>query len=138
MLVKLTYASTAATAVTAESVNAILKLAQQRNALRDLTGILVFDHPYFLQTIEGERQTVNDLFAKLMGDSRHSRVTLLSYAAVEKRLFAEWSMEFRSAAAVSKSLYLRYGCSSRFEPYGLSAAGADALMDAFRTGVPQT
>ena len=137
MLVKLIYASTATAAVTTQTVNAILQVAQQRNALRDLTGMLVFDHQYFLQAIEGERQTVNDLLARLMLDPRHSRVTMLSYAPIEVRSYAEWSMEFKSAAAVSKSLFLRHGSSSRFEPYDLSEAGALALMEAFRIGLPE-
>jgi RecA-family ATPase len=136
MLVKLIYASTASAAVTPQTINDILKVAQQRNALCDMTGMLVFDQHDFLQAIEGERQTVDDLLTKLTTDSRHSRVTLLSYASIELRSYAEWSMEFKSAAAVSKALFLRHGGSSRFEPYGLSEAGALQLMEAFRVGVP--
>ncbi len=51
MLIRLVYASRAAKPVNREVLDAILKTARQRNEVRDLTGLLVFDHQYFLQVI---------------------------------------------------------------------------------------
>ena len=128
MLIQLIYASTATEPVTDEMVESILKVARLRNELRDVTGMLVFDHQYFLQVLEGERQSLNQLFGKLMKDARHGNLTLISCTGIQERSHATWAMGFASASSANKALFLRHGTSSRFDPYALSTVSALALI----------
>ena len=124
MLVRMVYASTAVNAVNGEMLESILRVARNRNEMRDLTGMLVFDHKHFLQVIEGGRAAVSLLLGKLMGDTRHKDVTVLELEEITQRSFADWSMEFVPAASINKTVLLRNGVSSHFDPHSLSKAGA--------------
>jgi Sensors of blue-light using FAD len=124
MLVRMVYASTANESVTGELLESILKVARNRNEVRDLTGMLVFDHQHFLQVIEGDRAAVSLLLGKLMSDTRHKNLTVLELDEITQRSFADWSMEFVPAAAINKKVLLRNGISSHFDPHSLSKAGA--------------
>lgn len=128
MLIQLIYASTATEPVTQEMVEAIMKVARVRNDLRDLTGVLVFDHQHFLQVLEGDRQSVNQLLAKLMSDPRHRNVTLIACREIQNRSYAAWSMGFVPALPANKAMFLRHGITGRFEPHSMSAAAALALV----------
>ncbi len=135
MLIRLVYASTAAQPVSPEVLDAILKTARLRNEVRDLTGLLVFDHQYFLQVIEGRRSAVSLLLGKLFADSRHSNLTVLECGEISQRLFADWSMSFIPAATANRGQLLRHGVSSHFDPHGFTKAGALAFLTEMRDGV---
>ncbi|WP_240365972.1 BLUF domain-containing protein [Psychrobacter sp. KH172YL61] len=47
-------------------VTRILEQAQQNNERNGITGALVFNHNYFLQSIEGARPVINGLLRKLV------------------------------------------------------------------------
>jgi hypothetical protein len=132
MLIRLVYASTAAQPVTSEFLEDILKTARLRNEVRDLTGLLVFDHQYFLQVIEGQRAMVSLLLGKLFADSRHRELTVLEFDEIAQRSFADWSMSFIPAATANRALLLRHGVSSHFNPYGFAKTGALAFLTAMR------
>ena len=132
MLIRLVYASTATKPVNREVLDAILKTARLRNEVRDLTGLLVFDHQYFLQVIEGHRSAVSLLLSKLFADSRHSELTVLEFDEISQRMFADWSMSFIPAATANRPMLLRHGVSSHFDPYSFTKAGALAFLSAMR------
>jgi len=128
MLVRLIYASSATVSVTTETVRQIMDVARTRNELRNITGMLVFDHQNFLQVIEGRRDVVNQLLASLMRDARHTNIELLAYGEIEQRQFERWSMGFAATVSSNRAMLLRHGVSARFEPHTLSEAGAVALL----------
>jgi hypothetical protein len=128
MLARLIYASEAAASLTPDSVQALLAHARRNNRLRDITGMLAFDSRYFLQAIEGGRQPLSDLYARLVQDRRHQRLMILSFDTVLRRSFSSWTMGFAGADASRRSLYLLHGASGQFEPHGLSGPAALALL----------
>ena len=128
MLHRLIYASEAADNLTPDSVQALLDNARRRNRQRDISGMLAFDSRYFLQAIEGDRQVLSDLYGKLVQDTRHKRLLLIGFEPIACRTFSDWSMGFASADAQRRRLYLRHGPSARFEPHGLNAIPALALL----------
>lgn len=137
MLARLIYASEAASPLTPESIQTLLARARRNNQLRDLTGMLAFDSRYFLQAIEGGRQPLSDLYARLVQDPRHRRLMILSFEEVPRRSFSNWNMGFAGADASRRGLYLRHGSSGQFEPYGLSGSAALALLTDLAEGVEQ-
>ena len=132
MLYRLIYASEAADDLTPDSVQALLDNARRRNRLRDISGMLVFDSRYFLQVIEGGREAVSLLLGTLCADTRHTDVRLLELDEITQRAFADWSMEFVPAAAINKTVLLRNGVSSHFDPHSLSKAGALHVLTEMR------
>lgn len=134
MLARLIYASEAATSQMPDSVEALLDHARRNNRLRDITGMLAFDSRYFLQAVEGGRQPLSDLYARLVQDPRHRRLMILSFETVLRRSFSDWTMGFAGADASRRGLYMLHGTSGQFEPYSLSGPAALALLTALGRG----
>ncbi|MBX9715810.1 MAG: BLUF domain-containing protein, partial [Burkholderiaceae bacterium] len=139
MLSRLIYASEVTDPLNPSDIQALLEHARRCNRLRDITGMLAFDSRYFLQAVEGGRQSLSDLYGRLVTDGRHRRLKMLGLEAVPERLFTSWSMGFASAGANCRSLYLRHGTTGQFEPHVLSSPAALALLiDLAKGAAPET
>jgi len=128
MLIRLIYASTAQDGVDLNEFKRILLQAQTNNHRRDLTGMLAFNSKIFLQALEGAREQVNDLYARLMRDPRHHTVTLLGYKEIEERHWSNWSMGFAAPNADNRALFLKYSQQSVFNPYGMKADATEKML----------
>jgi len=128
MLARLIYASEVAARLGPQELTHLLRQARMRNAVRGITGLLVFDSRYFLQVIEGAPDVINRLYLHMAIDSRHLRPTLLSYGMVESRLFAQWQMGFVAADAQHRELYGRLTPSMRFDPFAMRGDQAEKLL----------
>ena len=130
MLIRLVYASIAENSVDMTEFKKILETAQKNNAARDLTGMLAFNSKIFLQALEGSRELVNDLYAKLMADPRHRNLLVLKYEEVAERHWNDWSMGFASASSANRALFLKHSMQSVFNPYAMTGdAALNLLMD---------
>lgn len=92
---QLLYFSTATPELTEDALTEILMESQNRNAKRNITGLLLHSDGNIIQIIEGEKEDVEALFAKIEHDKRHRGVLVLSRKHVEKRDFPEYKMGFR-------------------------------------------
>ena len=128
MLVRLLYASTASENLDAAEFRRILAQAQVNNQRLDLTGMLAFNSRVFLQALEGDRDTVNALYAKLMRDPRHTRLAILKLGTIEERMWSGWSMGFAAPNADHRALFLRHSCQSSFNPYAMPAEALERLL----------
>ena len=128
MLIRLTYASTATDGVDLNEFKRILLQAQTNNQRRDLTGMLAFNSKIFLQALEGSRDQVNELYAKLIRDPRHHTVTVLGYKEIEERHWSNWSMGFAAPNADNRALFLKYSQQSSFNPYGMKAEATEKML----------
>jgi Sensors of blue-light using FAD len=128
MLIRLVYASTAQSGVDLNEFKRILLQAQANNHRRDLTGMLAFNSKIFLQALEGSREQINDLYAKLLRDPRHNTVTLLSYKEIEERHWANWSMGFAAPNTDNRALFLKYSQQSIFNPYSMKADAVEKML----------
>ncbi len=130
MLTRLIYASEPVDSLTPLAVQSILDSARANNTRLHLSGMLTFDSRHFLQVLEGPRTQLSVVFGRIASDPRHRRIELMEVIPVHMRRFAQWSMGFAAADAAHAELFLRYGSTPRFEPYGMSAAGALGLLEA--------
>lgn len=73
-------------------VNHIIATSRKNNARVGVTGFLMFDGVYFAQVLEGSRSAVTHTYNRLVGDSRHLNMHLISCSDVKERLFPGWSM----------------------------------------------
>lgn len=92
---QLVYASAASVEFTDAQLLELLEVARANNTQLDVTGMLLFAEGSFLQVLEGEREVVERLFAKIECDPRHENTRVLLRAAVEERVFGDWSMGYR-------------------------------------------
>jgi len=88
------YCSRAAEGVGDVEVDRIIEFSQNRNAARDITGILVFGSGVFFQWVEGPPTEVHNLIVSIHADSRHYDIVELDRSVDKReRLYADWNME---------------------------------------------
>lgn len=80
---------------------AILEVSRRRNAELGITGILLFDGIYFMQTIEGPVESTGNLFTRIVTDGRHDDVVPFGVSKIAKRSFPDWNMELIGPEAVA-------------------------------------
>lgn len=73
----------------------LLEQSRNDNAARGITGLLLHADGSFMQTIEGNREAVQALFARIEHDPRHGGLILICDEPVEHRSYGDWSMAFR-------------------------------------------
>jgi len=93
-LYNLVYCSRATPDVDDAAVQRIIATARRCNPEQGVTGMLVFGSGIFFQWLEGPRDNVMALMARLRNDRRHDSIVLLSEVEdVRERLFPDWDME---------------------------------------------
>jgi hypothetical protein len=94
LLYNVVYCSRATAGVGDEDVNRIIATSRRWNPENGITGLLVFGSGIFFQWLEGPRDNVTRLMARLKTDPRHENVVPLSEVEeVRERLFPDWDME---------------------------------------------
>lgn len=129
MLVRLVYASRAVPAVDQEELFAILKKSKANNPKQGITGVLCFSEGIFLQALEGGRSAVNQLYGRIVSDTRHTNVELLCYDEIGERRFAGWSMGQVNVARLNPGLLLKYSEKPSLDPFAVSGKVSLALFD---------
>ena len=93
-LFRLVYVSTAQPGLTDHDVERLLNESQSNNNERFITGYLVHNGQNFMQLIEGPHDEVNDLYARILRDRRHTGVVRIMAEWAERRAFPNWSMNY--------------------------------------------
>ena len=94
MMKRITYISHFAEDLSKQDIEAIGDVAIRRNQRDEITGVLLCSGGMFFQVIEGEDGRIDDLFIKILADSRHTDVLCLKTEMdVQERQFPEWSMK---------------------------------------------
>jgi hypothetical protein len=92
----LIYSSYAVPGLNEEELKSMLVQARERNKEHLVTGLLLYFDGKFLQLIEGEKQTIKQLYHNITNDERHSSIVLLKDGDIDVRYFADWSMGYRT------------------------------------------
>ncbi len=74
------------------ALSGILNTARKNNQRDGITGALICREDLYLQMLEGRRDVVTALFARILHDDRHTQVISLWTGDIETRLFPEWAM----------------------------------------------
>lgn len=94
LLFNLVYCSRVSDGVDAAEVDRIIATSRRNNPAQGITGLLVFGSGIFFQWLEGPRENVQALMARIEKDPRHRAVVVLdSDEEVRERVFAGWDME---------------------------------------------
>ena len=89
---RLVYASAATKGFAPPDLDAVLRVAREHNAGAEITGMLLFVDPSFLQVLEGTQAHIDGLFERIRADQRHTRALLLLREPIEHRSFSDWTM----------------------------------------------
>ncbi len=96
---QLVYVSSARVPMAPQDLNDLLARARASNTAAKISGLLLHHDGNFMQVLEGEREQVLGLFARIKRDPRHHRIITLLSHDIEHREFDEWSMAFRTFGA---------------------------------------
>ncbi|MDI1296127.1 MAG: BLUF domain-containing protein [bacterium] len=103
-LYQLMYISSVTQAVSVEDCRAIAQASAVSNSRDDVTGLLLFNSKRFLQILEGPRDAVERIFARIYDDPRHRAVVKLRERTIADREFGRWAMAFDDPANPSQPL----------------------------------
>lgn len=95
-MIRLIYKSTATKPFTESDINALLEKARYNNKQRDITGFLIIKGKTFIQAIEGNKNNIEELFCIIKKDQRHKDITIIKKYEIDKRLFTQWDMGYKS------------------------------------------
>ncbi|WP_047814749.1 BLUF domain-containing protein [Rhodopirellula islandica] len=106
MLTELVYCSVATRDMSAEGLKSLLDQSRQKNARLSVTGILLYSDQTreFIQLIEGEQDTIEQLMQVITVDDRHTSVDVMYQGNIKTRSFDDWSMAFRKLDDVDPQL----------------------------------
>ncbi len=102
-LVSLVYFSHAKQRYDDEALMTLLQLCRSNNARAGITGILLYHDGNFVQALEGPRQAVEGLFARIHRDPAHEGIIATVAMPIKRRQFADWSMGFLPGSAVPEA-----------------------------------
>ena len=79
-----------------ESFSRLLQQSRQNNALKGITGMLLYVRGNVIQVLEGEQQAVEALYERIEQDPRHTNISRVLDRPIRERLFAQWSMGYET------------------------------------------
>ena len=129
MLVRLLYASRAAADAKPDAVCDIMRQSHAYNPGHGITGILCHSDKVYMQVLEGGREAINLLYAKIVRDPRHTDVVLLHYEEINERRYAGWTMGKANLSRINASTLLRFSDLPGLNPHAMSGKNSLALVD---------
>jgi hypothetical protein len=128
-MIRLTYVSTCAPNLALADVQAICNLASARNQQLHICGMLFWSGEFFLQTLEGDRDLVTQLFQRISADPRHLKIELIATQSIHKRRYAEWGMGFTKLLASHRVQLVGASTAQRsFNPYLLESSELEEAL----------
>jgi hypothetical protein len=111
-----------------ENIANILETSRKENLIYQLVGVLFYGQGYFLQCLEGSQSSIDRLYAKLLKDSRHTDLKILSTHEIDKIGFSGWEMKFATIDQDIRS-FLKIHNMARFDPYKFDYAMTETLVE---------
>ena len=119
------------------SVARILAQSRANNAKRGLVGALYFGDGCFFQCLEGRTPDVEQLYAALLKDPRHTDLKVLTRRTIERTSFATWAMKYVPLDAPMKTVLHELGLQS-FDPYRFDDSAVAKVLDMLGAGTDFT
>jgi hypothetical protein len=93
-MLQLIYTSKEAHPMRAYDIAKILSQSRHHNERVQITGYLIYHQGHFLQVIEGNKDAIKALYARIEKDVRHKNVKLIYCLPILARAFENWSMGY--------------------------------------------
>jgi hypothetical protein len=95
---QLLYRSRATTPPTEADLQHLLDHARKWNAEAGITGLLLYSDGRYVQVLEGPKDEVRAVYARIRRDPRHTQVVTLSEGLGPSRRFPKWRMALGNVA----------------------------------------
>ena len=132
----LVYCSVAIRSFDTKDIIDLLTISRKNNEKFGITGMLLYIDETFFQVLEGNKDSLHNLYKKIECDERHTKVVKLIEEPIDKRTFSGWSMGYAKATRAELStipgLNDFFVCGSSFND--LEKGRAKILLEAFREG----
>lgn len=90
----LVYTSVAKEKLTHDQLIDLLHHSRIKNSQAQITGMLLYLDPYFIQVLEGQEDALSETFKRILEDTRHHKVSIIYKKNIEQRFFSKWTMGF--------------------------------------------
>ncbi|WP_421877103.1 BLUF domain-containing protein [Marinoscillum sp.] len=90
----LVYVSYSARELNDAAMEQLLHVARHYNKSNDISGLLLHYNDRFIQVLEGPKESVQKLYAKIQKDKRHHSPTVVFEGPIQSRIFKNWSMGY--------------------------------------------
>lgn len=90
----LVYTSMSNQKMSDDNLKELLKKSRLKNEKLNITGMLLYLEPFFIQILEGEEERINEIINVIKQDSRHYKVKVIYKKPIEQRSFPHWTMGF--------------------------------------------
>ena len=95
----LVYTSIANQKMSDDNLKELLKKSRLKNERKNVTGMLLYLDPFFIQILEGEEAIINELFNIIKQDAKHHKIKPIYKKPIEERSFPNWTMGFNKINA---------------------------------------
>ena len=119
MLYELLYTSVAKWKMSSNELIELLEQSRKKNLGLNITGLLVYQNGEFMQILEGEKETVLELYDTITNDERHRSVKTFWEDSISERGFSRWAMGFVNTDNIELPTFKGY---SQFLQEGFSSA----------------
>ena len=86
------YASRATRPLSESALAELMEVSRDRNRRAGITGLLVVHNNSYLQLLEGPSSTVEERYARIEADTRHTNLQVHVRGETQERRCPEWSM----------------------------------------------
>lgn len=114
-----------------EALCQIITVAHPHNVAHNITGMLLCYQNYYIQHLEGAGSDVDNLFARIRLDPRHTEVMIANYRWAGDRIFPEWAMCSPGLSKTEDMIARRLEIAA-FRPYALRNDHAVGLFSRIR------
>jgi len=114
----ISYVSSVNPNLTEDDIQEVLKYTRNWNNNNGITGILLYSDGNFFQVLEGEKEVLKSLLAKIMKDNRHHNVMVIFEKEVSQTKFDNYQSDFISLDSrfQSKNLELYFSQIEKLNP----------------------
>ena len=135
-LVHCIYTSVQTHPLTDAEIAQLIRESRTRNEHHGITGILLHVKDTFFQVLEGPSEVVEALYAKILVDSRHTRITRIIFEPIPRRYFGDSLMTLATISPAELTALIQEDNPEKreFLLAGLDEGRAKRLLRAFTDG----
>lgn len=135
-LVHCIYSSVQTHVLAPSEIDALLRHSRRSNQTHNITGILLHVGRTFFQVLEGPPHEVDELYRKILADTRHTKIAQIIYEPIARRFFGDSTMSLATLTAQELAMALDEPSAERVEELlaGMDEGRAKRLLRAFSQG----
>ncbi|WGF93963.1 BLUF domain-containing protein [Aequorivita marisscotiae] len=88
------YISKQEESLTTRMLKQLFQFVVKTNPTLNISGVLLHNNNFFLQVLEGDKTTIQNLFADIRKDKRHQNILLILNQKIENRIFNHYEATF--------------------------------------------